>query len=103
MQFQQKTIETAIVTRNSGRFIPGLYTKIKIIPHISPPKRKKSKITTIPGLAHFKNELECLIIKNLKAKGGCLRSGVFVISKEIENFLKKISQFQKGGEIARLF
>ena len=30
-----------------------------------------------------------MIIKNLKAKGSCLRSGIFVIPKEIESFLKK--------------
>ena len=83
---KQKINKRTVVTRNSGMFIPGQYTKIKIIPASSPPKRKYSKITNIPGLLHFKNELQVLILKNLKAKGGCLRRGIFVISKEIENF-----------------
>ena len=78
------------VTRYSGRYTPGFYLKTKIIPTVMPSKRKNSKkITNIPGLTHFKNELQCLILKNLKAKGCSLRSGIFVISLEMEYFFFK--------------
>ena len=77
-------------TRVSGCYAPGFYCKIKIIPEILPLNKKNlRKINYTPGLAHFKNDLQCFILKNLKAKGGCLRSGVFIISKEVANFLKK--------------
>ena len=49
----------------------------------------KRKLNNTPGLIHFKNEIQCIILKNLKANGGCVRSGRFIISKNIENLLKK--------------
>ncbi len=78
------------VSRYSGQYSPGFYLKTKIIPNVLSPNRKYSKkLTNIPGLKHFKNELQCLILKNLKAKGCSIRSGIFVISLEMEHFLKK--------------
>ena len=91
------------VTRNSGRYTPGFYTKIKISPAISPPKRKVTKkVKNILGLSHFKKELQCLIIKNLRAKGSSLRSGIFVISDEIEDFLKKNYSITKRWKNSQL-
>ena len=72
-------------TRVSGSYSPGFYCKIKITPTILPLKRKKYNT---PGLAHFKNDLQCIILKNLNSRGACLRSGRFTISKNIEKFLK---------------
>jgi hypothetical protein len=77
------------VSRYSGRYTPGFYSAIKISPAVLPPKRKYfKKIKNNPDLSHFKTELESLILKNLKSKGNCLRSGIFIISVEIERFLK---------------
>ena len=61
------TVKTdARVTRNSGKFSPGFYRTFKITRTILPPKKKyKRKITNLPGLKHFKNDLQCMILKNL--------------------------------------
>ena len=90
-----------VQTRANGVFTPGIYRKIKITPSLLAPKNKFVKkannirLNGIAGLNEFKNQLSTLIIDNLKSKGVCLRQGKFVISTEIEYFLKKNIQLPK--------
>ena len=87
-------------TRNSGKYTPGLYLKTKIIPSLLPTKKKYlKKKAHIPGMKQFKINLQSLILKNLKAKGGCLRSGLFIVTEEIEDFLRKNYSISKRWQI----
>ena len=53
-------------------------------------KRTRNSGLYTPGfMRQFEINHQVLIIKKFKAKGGCLRTGLFVVSEEIEEFLKK--------------
>ena len=89
--------------RNSGKFTPGFYTKTKINPApLTAKKIKKNKINS-PGLKQFKINLQSSIIENLLAKGGCLRTGVFLVTAEIEGFLKENFPISKRWQTNKLF
>ena len=90
-----------ISTRNNGIYLPGTYRNIKITKTKFSSQRKYVK--NPPRINDFKNQLQVLIVDHLKNKGVCLRTGKFVISTEIEYFLKRkysiTKRFQRNQAI----